>query len=78
MTIVVFTFLGLIAEAGVRLYSGWGVIPLIAGSLFNPIPAMGLAGLSIASARCAHRGGRADHRSTCHVPRRALASARPD
>jgi hypothetical protein len=51
MSIVVFIFLGLIADPGVMLYFGWDVIgAVIAGSLFNHIAATGLAGLTIASA----------------------------
>ena len=40
--------LGLIADAGVMLYFGWGLIgALIAGSLFSYIAVTGLAGLTI-------------------------------
>jgi hypothetical protein len=50
MSIVVFIFLGLIADASVMLYFGWGVIyAAIAGSPFSHIAATGLAGLTIAS-----------------------------
>jgi hypothetical protein len=51
MSIVVFVFLGLIADAGLMLYFGWGVIDaVVAGSFFNHIAATRLAGLTIASA----------------------------
>ena len=57
MSIVVLMFLGLIADAGVVLYFGWGVISAVmAGSLFDHIAATGLAGLTIASALVAIAG----------------------
>jgi hypothetical protein len=50
MSIVVLIFLGLIADAGVMLYFGWGLIDaVIAGSLFSYIAVTGLAGLTIAT-----------------------------
>ena len=50
MAIVVFIFLGLIADAGVMLYFGWGLIDaVIAGPLFSYIAVTGLAGLTIAT-----------------------------
>jgi hypothetical protein len=50
MSIVVFIFLGLIADAGVMLYFGWGLIDaVIAGSLFSYIAVTGLSGLTIAT-----------------------------
>ena len=60
MSIVVFIFLGLIADAGVMLYFGWGIVgAVVAGSPFNHIAATGPAGLTIASALVAISGAAA-------------------
>jgi hypothetical protein len=50
MSVVLFIFFGLIADAGVMLYFGWDLIDaIIAGPLFGFIAVTGLAGLTIAT-----------------------------